>query len=72
MSTDIYHDPETGVSISTYAGPMRTDGGDRKRVQLTRGMRGDENALITFSKEEWLSLCEGLNTSHIIDVWTTP
>lgn len=63
----------TGVSVSTYTGPARSDGGDRKRVQIARGLPGSgHGAVITFSKEEWMLLAMDLRESGLLEVWTTP
>ena len=62
MSTELYEDSATGIVVTTYCGKVRPDGGERKRVQISKRIKatkeGHEALFITLSKEEYLALAE--------------
>jgi hypothetical protein len=53
VSETIFSDGGTGLTISTYAGPVRSDGGNRRRYQVDVG-----TSRVTLSAEQWASLGE--------------
>jgi hypothetical protein len=66
MSELLYEDDVTGLTMHVFTGPERKDGGERRRVQITRAKTdgpglNQGRQFISLSKEEFFALCEGID-----------
>ncbi|HEY4441635.1 MAG TPA: hypothetical protein VGN14_14345 [Candidatus Elarobacter sp.] len=50
--SDVIFDEVDGLVVGTYAGPVRDDGGDRLRVQITLGGPARSCGFVSLSMEE--------------------
>lgn len=61
MSEQLLHAAD--MTVTSYAGPARSDGGERRRVQIY-AHDGSDNRLIDLSDEQWQALGEHFSASQ--------